>query len=74
MKHDTTLSTQPHPIFFVLFFTHIYCYFFDQVSKLYILYNFPVEIQTVLAPVYFFFTHKNTKKSHYKDTQLLWIY
>lgn len=45
MKHNTTFPAQPRPVNSYLL------YFYDQFSTLYISYIFPVEIQTVLAPV-----------------------
>ena len=66
---------RPHPVFLsFFFFTRICCTVMINFSTLYISYIFPVVIQTVLAPCEFFLTRKNTKKSHYKDAQLLWIY
>ena len=63
MKHDTKLPAQfPYPLSVYLL------YFVIGFSTLYIPYIFPVEIQT--WPLVIFLTHKNTKKSHYKDTQL----
>lgn len=49
-------------------------YFYAQFFYIIYLIYFPVEIQTVLAPVSFFSHIKIQKKSHYKDTQPLWIY
>lgn len=47
MKHDTTLPTQPCP-FLLVFVVLLWSIFYI----IYLIY-FPVEIQTVLAPVYF---------------------
>lgn len=48
MKHDTTLPTQPPSRFYSYLL-----YFYDQFFYIIYLIYFPVEIQTVLAPVYF---------------------
>ena len=65
MKHDTSLPAQPRP--FLRVFVVLLCSIFLHIYLIY----FPVEIQTVLAPVLFFSHIKIQKKSHYKDTQPL---
>lgn len=59
MKHDTSLPAQAPPLF-----TRIRCTFILNFSTLYISYIFPVEIQTVLAPVSFLSHIKIQGKSH----------
>lgn len=60
----------PSPAPFYSYSLYFYAQFFYIIYLIY----FPVEIQTVLAPVSFLSHIKIQKKSHYKDTQPLWIY